>query len=286
MPLGVQLIGCQMCKFVGAGLLIFISLFIAHHANATDVLQELRAKNYQQIEDSIRNSEARLLAGDLGEYDALELLKPLYQHEDVLTAELNDWTSRRPRSYVAYLARGTYRRKLGENRRGEDYVQQIPPANLLFMQQQFELAKKDLRKAQQLSPRSYLATLNLMNIAMYEDDDGAARTLLRAANELYKNNLLVRARYLVHLQPRWGGSFARMDAFIEESRSSGVSQQVVNLLSAIKLEDWGFTREKAHDLAAAKASYLKSLSLARGADKRFINNYLSHAEYWCSQNCR
>lgn len=171
-------------------------------------------------------------------------------------------------------------------RRGEDYVRNVQAEDLQFMQQQFALAKADLRKTLELNPRSYLAILNLMNISMYEDDNESAQALLDAANQLKMDNLLVRARFLVHLQPRWGGSYSQMKRFIDETRSSGAPEDIVDLLSAIQFDDMGFVQEESGDLHGAADSYRRSLALSAKADPRFVHSYLSHAVDWCSQNCQ
>lgn len=174
-------------------------------ASSINIRESIRAMKFADAEANLQATEAAFQQGSLSEYDFLEVYKVFYEHDDVLANEMATWVGDRPSSYIAYLARGTYRRKLGEFRRGGAYINMVPAENVRYMQQQFELAKSDLRKALSLKQNAFLALLNLMNIAMYEDDGQSANQFLSTANKAYPNNLLIRARYLVHLEPRWGG---------------------------------------------------------------------------------
>ena len=120
---------------------------------------------------------------------------------------------------------------------------------------------------------------------MFESEDDYARAMLDLANKGYPCKLLVRARYLVHLQPCWGGSHARMDALIAESRASGAPPEIVDLLAAIKLDDIAFSSAEAGIREAATRSYQQALALSRNADRRFISNYVDHAANGCLGTC-
>ncbi|QSI75272.1 DUF4034 domain-containing protein [Niveibacterium microcysteis] len=257
----------------------------ACHSEGVDVQEALRAKQFEAIEKVLNARESEFKQGKLGEYDILDAYKPFYQSEDVFSNELNDWIHKKPNSYIAHLARGTYYRKLGEFRRGTRYIQQTPAENVRFMHQQFEIAKTDLRKALSLNPRSFLAILNLLNIELQQGDEKESALLLREGTKLYPHTLLLRARYMVHLQPRWGGSYEAMDAFLRQSRAEGAPDPVLNLLMAIKLDDIGFTSEEHRDYDSAHDHYQRALALCRAADRRFISSYVLHAADWCSRNC-
>lgn len=268
-------------------ILAMVFLFWASVCSAEelDVQKALRAKQFDTIEKVLRMKEAGFEQGKLNEYDLVDAFKPFYQQEDVFSNEMTEWTKQRPNSYVAHLARGTYYRKLGEFRRGTRYMRETPAANVRFMQEQFEIAKKDLYKALDLNPRSYLAILNLLNITLRQGDYEQADELLRRGNKLYPRNILMRGRYMVHLQPRWGGSYEAMDAFVRKSRVDGVPDTDLNLLVAIKLEDIGFTSEEHGDFDSARKNYLKALALSSDTDRRFVPVHILHAADWCSRYC-
>jgi tetratricopeptide (TPR) repeat protein len=220
--------------------------------------------------------------GRITEFTLLDLYKVFYQRQDNLRAELNAWVKAYPKSSSAYLARGVYFRKLGEFKRGTNYISQVPPESIQYMAQMFTLAKRDLETALRLNPRSYLAVVHLLNIAQFEGDDDASDRYLQLGNALQPSNLLVRARYLIHLTPRWGGSYASMDQFIDESRAAGLAANQVDLLRAILLNDQGSALLSKGDWQQARRKYEGALQLSMAGGPRFRRDYLNESMQVCS----
>ena len=87
----------------------------------------------------------------------------------------------------------------------------------------------------------------------------SARTILQAANKVDRNNVVVRAKYMVTLMPRWGGSEEEMRAFVEESRGEGLSAQRLGSLEGIILADQAQTEREEGDYASAERDYRKAM---------------------------
>ena len=100
-------------------------------------------------------------------------------------------------------------------------------------------------------------------------------------NAAYPRNLLIRARYMEHLAPRWGGSLMAMDGFIGRSSNASSPAKVVELLKAVRCNEQGFSDELAGHQDRAVATYFRCIELARGADVRFLNGYLSNTMMHC-----
>jgi hypothetical protein len=249
--------------------------------DSTGTLADLRAHRFDVIERRLDAIDASFKAGRVSEFDLLDAYKPFYQQDDVLSGDMAAWEREHPDSYVAHLANGTYRRKLGELRRGQGYIQQVPLESRHYMEIQFELSKRELWRTLELRPESFLALVNLMNIAEYTGDDAMADNVLALSVAAYPRNLLIRARYLAHLTPRWGGSAAEMDTFIEKSRASGVPGDVMRLLEAVRCDDEGFSAWEAHRFDHALTDYRRCMTLASGADPRFTSVYLLHSSAHC-----
>jgi len=252
-------------------------------AQSSSPLEQLSAGHVDATEDMFSRLQTKFEKGLASEYELLDAYKAFYQREDRYRAQLNMWIKSYPKSASAYLARGVYYRKLGEFRRGTSYIAQVPRENLSYMTQMFSLAKIDLEAALGLNPKSYLAMLHLLNIAQFEGDDRAADKYLAAGNAVLPSNFLVRARYLIHLTPRWGGSYRRMDSFIEECQSRGVAQDKIDLLNAIKRDDQGAVAGERGSTAQAQALYKEALLLARSAGPRFRRDYLGFSAGICSE---
>jgi len=252
-------------------------------AQDEDVLGLLRLGRFQSIETKFSNIQAGFEKGLVTEFDLLDMYKVFYQREDNFRIELNAWIKAYPKSPSAYLARGVYFRKLGEFRRGTNYISQIPPEHLSYMQQMFDLAKKDLEMSLHLNPKSYLSVLHLLNIAQFEGNDEAANTYLRLGNSLLPSNFLVRARYLIHLTPRWGGSYQNMEEFIAQCQTEGVDLGQIALLRAIELEDKGVVLAEQGNKGQARSRYLDALRLSISGGSRFRRDYLKASIALCAE---
>jgi hypothetical protein len=226
--------------------------------------------------------QVRFEKGTASEFDLLDAYKVFYQQNESFSAILDKWVLQ-SKSSSAYLARGVNLRKRGDLRRGTDFIANVPREDVNFMEQMHTLAKKDLMTALQLNPKSYLALLHLLNIAEDESDDRAAREYLALGNAILPTNITIRARYLIHLTPKWGGSYAKMDAFIDSCRSQGLSPGMIDKLIAIKIDDQGFSAQLDGQMDRARVSYMKALTLAAAAEPRFRQDYLKYSLQICAE---
>lgn len=168
------------------GIFVFLCLFgILEIANAAPdtagTLEDLHAHRFDAMEQRFEAIDESFRRGSISEFDLLDAYKPFYQRDDILSQDMTAWVRAHPKSYVAHLANGTYRRKLGEFQRGEGYNQNVPLDVQGYVTQQFKMSQRELWLALELKPESFLAMLNLLNIARYEDDDMLAKKMLALA---------------------------------------------------------------------------------------------------------
>lgn len=252
-------------------------------AETNNPLEQLSAGDFATVEQAFSSLQTQFEQGEASEYELLDAYKVFYQQEDKYSAQFADWIKHYPKSSSAYLARGVYYRKLGEFRRGTKYVGHVPDEALQYMQKMHQLAKNDLNTSLQLNPKSYLSVLHLLNIAQFEADNLAASKYLALANKIYPENFMVRARYLIHLTPKLGGSYELMEKFIDECRVQGVPKEQIDLFNAIKFDDLGNVAEEQGQLNQAIPVYVYALSLGQSAGMRFRQDYLPHAPHICTQ---
>ncbi len=268
-------------------LLVSLSLILGHaqlFAQSVDALNRLSAGDVSSVENAYSTLQHKFEKGLATEYDLLDAYKIFYHSEDRYRPQLNRWIKTYPKSASAYLARGIYYRKLGGHRRGSKYISETPPEDVKYMEQMFVLSKQDLEMSLRLNPKSYLAILHLLNIAQYEGDDAAATRFLSLGNAVLPSNFILRARYLIHLTPRWGGSYKQMDKFIDQCRSQGMPEDKVDLLNAIKFDDQGKTAEERRSNSQACAAFGKALTLSTSGGQRFRKDYLGwsvRAQQYC-----
>ncbi len=235
------------------------------------------------MENVFSTLQGKFESGEASEHDLLDAYKAFYQREDKYRSQLNRWIDRYPKSSSAYLARGVYYRKLGEFRSGINYISQVPAENIGYMGKMFQLAKEDLENSLRYNPKAYLAILHLLNIAQFEGDNRAADKYLALGNAVLPSNFLVRARYLIHLTPKWGGSYPKMEKFINDSRLQGLASDKINLLHAIKFDDRGTTADERGDTEQARAEFKQALLLSRSEGRRFRQDYLRSSSRICAE---
>jgi tetratricopeptide (TPR) repeat protein len=244
-------------------------------AQSSKVIDWVRNHEFDSLEKHFGTLQIRFEKGELDEFALLDSYKAFYMQQDELSDDLAKWVTERPTSYVAWLASGTYHRKLGEFKRGVETVGRTPRPALSYMDRMFSEASTELNKAIPLAKNPYLAVLNLLNIARYYDDSEASDKYLTEANKLLPGNVLARARYLDHLKPRWGGSYSAMTSFVDRCRTEGLPEKTVQVFSAMIEDDKGLTFEVSGNNAQASASFRNALSIAANADRRLVEIYLS-----------
>lgn len=247
-----------------------------------DTILQLKAHHYDPMFSRIVAADQSVVHGGMSEYGALALLRPLYQADPALGAALDDWVAARPDSYVPWLARAHWLRKQAEARRGSDFASEVSRQEMAAVQELLARARRDLDRALAINADSYFALLGLEAIAKHTDDDALARRALKEANRVAPRALLVRATYMVHLAPTWGGSVARMRAFAAESTAVGAPRDVVDLLEAQIWDAEGFERERHGDERGAQPFYAKALALSKNGDPDFANAFLVHAVASCA----
>lgn len=233
------------------------------------------------VETSYSDLQRRFEAGKASEMDLLDAYMAFYQREDRYTPQLNAWIAAYPKSASAYAARGVYFRRLGDARRGGDYIDKVPPENLRYMEQMHALAIKDLTAALAANPKSYIAALHLLNIAVFAGDDLKAFRYLNVGNEILPTNLLIRARYLISLTPKWGGSWKEMEVFIGQQKANGASADRVEQLRSIMANEMGRVAQEAGEEAASRQAYTRALELSKSGGAWFRNYYLKASLQMC-----
>lgn len=233
--------------------------------SADDSFKNLISGDVDKLEQRFSSLQSAFRQEKITEYELLDAYKVFYITVDLYLAQFDAWIKKYPKSPSAQVAMGVYYRKLGESRRGGDYIQQVPLDAREYLSMMCAKAKPHLTEALRLEPHSYIAGLHLLNIEQFEGDDAAARQYLDRANSILPKNFLARARYMVHLAPKWGGSFEAMEGFLGECSSSNGSgsRRVASLHWRVDAE----TRSEAgvHFIIGADASALRTQVRLNGA---------------------
>ncbi len=133
--------------------------------------------------------------------------------EPKLLPGLDAWVAASPDSFAPYLARGTRWTNVAYARRGAKWAKDTPAADLAAMKEPLDKATADLDKALTLRPKLVAALREKLRSRSSANDSALLARALKACPTCFR----VRVTYMYGLTPRWGGSYAAMDAFAKKS---------------------------------------------------------------------
>jgi len=179
--------------------------------------QLLLAGDYEALEAEITGYQRGYESGALPE-DRVELAFRTFDYAGpAFRAPLDQWIERMPRSYAALAARGMFNHRLGWAASGSAFAKDTSDEQVAAMRATFEKAISDLIEALKLNERLSTAYGVLIVIAMAEGRQGLKEILLKAGLTDNPDSRIIREEYLLSLQPKWGGSFGEMGAFLAET---------------------------------------------------------------------
>jgi uncharacterized membrane protein YjgN (DUF898 family) len=201
-------------------------------ASDTQTLTWLKSGDYAALDRYIADLQRSYELGQLSDQQLYQGFRRLYE-DDVANARYFDqWVRAYPKSFAAHVARGAYYYRMAWAARGEEFIKDTPPERLKRMHDYLALSRPELLDSLKLTAKPYLSTLYLLNVALLDGPRDAHRKWLDLGTSIDPNNSLLRKRYMVSLQPRWGGSFDEMRAFIAECAQQKVP---ASTMAALKL---------------------------------------------------
>jgi len=124
---------------------------------------------------------------------------------------------------VARVAQGIYYKKVGFEARGTNYIQDTSQSQIDGMTAAFEKSVADLRASLNMGPKPFLSYFHLLDIGRAVGAKENLRSLFDHALGLDPTSYAVRLKYMVTLEPRWGGSMEEMRNFYAECQSTGLT---------------------------------------------------------------
>jgi TPR repeat protein len=101
-----------------------------------------------------------------------------------------------------------------------------------------------------------------MDLSGDAGDRAAARRTLDAAIAIDPKNMIVREKYMIYLQTRWGGSVEEMRSFLHECQAAGLADVHLKDLEAMVVEDEAWVhRYRDGDVDAAVRDYRRAAKL-------------------------
>ena len=180
-------------------------------------------------------------------------------------AALDDWVKMQPASYVARTARGCFYYFQGLEARGAKFIAETPEANIHTMRYFFEKSRADLERSLALTPKPYVSRLTLMSIARVSGSRDEEQEHYAAALKLAPQSVELRLAHMASLEPRWGGSYREMEAYVKEGRAQLKDAAAADRLAARVPAYRGGELRRKDDYAGALAHYDEAIALYAGA---------------------
>jgi Zn-dependent protease with chaperone function/tetratricopeptide (TPR) repeat protein len=186
----------------------------------------------------------------------------------------NGWVGKYPSSYTALAARGSFLYFQGLEARGTRTVKDTPEENIRAMRGYLDRARVDLERSLTLAQKPYISRLTLMAIARASDSRRSERAQYLEAVKLAPQSVELRLAHMTALEPRWGGSYAQMEAFLAESRSQLKDSSAVARLAARIPADRADERQRANQYGEALKLYDEAIGLHEGAGTLCERSYV------------
>jgi hypothetical protein len=130
-----------------------------------------------------------------------------------LLPKLDAWVAATPTSFAPHAARGGYWAEVAATRRGIKWARETPEENFRGMRDAAVFARKDLEQALLHAPKLVAALRLQVTLATPTSDDSLADAALGQAEKVCPTCFSVRSKYVMGLEPRWGGSYQKMEDF-------------------------------------------------------------------------
>ena len=127
------------------------------------------------------------------------------------------WLEAIPNSYNAHLARAIYYYDMGWLERGSKWISETKDEQINKMFEYFKKSYNDIEKYSELNGASIVSYALLMKLNMTTGEKEKNKIILKKALKLDNSSSSIRGVYLMSITPRWGGSYAQMHEFIENS---------------------------------------------------------------------
>lgn len=225
-----------------------------------DILPQIKQNRFQEVE-SIANRYAKKSKHNLAlERYHLELFEsvgkdPTNGVEDAL----NKWVSQSP-SENAYGARGFYRMNRGLSIRGYNSINQTSPKNIEAMRHYFNLAKLDLKKAIEINREFIPGYYALIYMETTSGSREITQEIYKQAIKISPNSFQIRNIYLHSLKPRWGGSYAEMQSYINTLDKPIQNNPLIWTLKGNLFDEMGHQARLDGDDELALKLYTKALA--------------------------
>ena len=163
------------------------------------------------------------------------------------------WKETFPYNYQPYLALAEYYCNQGWESRGGRYAKDTSDEQFQGMHDHFQKAEENIVKALKIKPKlmpAYQLLINMYNAYKPEIEENQ---VIQAALELFPHSVLIWSSCITAKEPRWGGSYAQMQALAQEAEQyNTINPNLTKLYGRIAIDQsWYLKQDKKYNEAIA-----------------------------------
>jgi hypothetical protein len=260
-------------------------LTLSQHAWAAEsspIASALVKGDIDYLEACLNGLQTRFENGGATELEIRDTYKVFYMLDPLQFQTLAAWSKRFPKSYPAHLATAFAYMKAASRARGGEFINETPDYKLVEMDRLMRIAAQEFRASLPLADKPYLSYYYMLDMFQMYGDFKGSRWATDQAEKILPHNYLVNTKYITTLEPKWGGSYDQMLAFIEERKKDSPSNEIL-ALEAVYYNDRGQAAARNRDNRGAHDNYVEALKRANAVGGVLRRDYLNTAGRWvCS----
>jgi TPR repeat protein len=239
----------------------------AADADPAQPLSWLKSGDYPALESYYSQQQTRYEAGAIPDDKLYASFRKLYEDSPDNEGSFDRWIAAYPNSYAAVLARGVYLYRMAWAVRGDRYLNDTSSPQIEAMNNYLRRARPDLIASLKLTDKPYLSTLYLFNVAMLNGTSSERAQWYERGTALDPDNTLLRYRYMFSLRPRWGGSYGKMQGFLDQCEKDRVPPRLLARLAMLIHADLAEDAMRRADTQKTFDEWQEVLSLATQAQE-------------------
>lgn len=178
----------------------------------------LEKGDYATLDRTMNQIQHDYEDGKRSDINLLHLFRAFYNDDPTWIAKYDAWVAAYPKSYAAREARSIFLHTIAYKVRGSGYANQLQQSQIAIMQQYWDRSVADSQAAISLTAKPILSYYDILTVAKNVGARQICDQMLALADKDDPHNYIVRFKYMLTLETRWGGSLQQMHPLIARVR--------------------------------------------------------------------
>ena len=222
-----------------------------------DAVRMLRGREFDRLDRAIRSLQEAVERDVQQELPLANAMSAFDSTDPAMTALIQEWLKAKPDSYAAHLAYAEHAETLAWAARGDDWSDRTSADQITQMKYHLGRLVLEAEAALRINPRLAYAVGLLISSAKATNGDDCVR-LLKRHYDVIGASVTARMKLAHCLLPRWGGSYAALEALVDEAESFVAANPRLSILAGLVSWDRG-SAEASDDRVKATQLYTEAL---------------------------